>query len=170
MPPQQKKPHTIPTITAVLMAAVALLFDAVQAGTNLLHLIPYIGNLSAIIATTLMDVWAFLTLYVWFKLHGVSFANPKRGLTMAGTLLIEVIPALNALPAWTAAVVIIFLTTRAEELLEKIPGGSKIAAAVQIAGGTPSAGAAPARKPPAVAEPPRAGRVPPRLSDVRSPA
>lgn len=154
------------------MGSVALLFDAVQFGTDLLHFIPYIGNLSAIIATTLMDVWAFLTLYVWFKLHGVSFANPKRGLTMAGTVLVEVIPALNALPAWTAAVVIIVLTTRAEELLQKIPGGEKIASAVQKAGGTPAAGGASVPKPttsPRGVSPLVGGRVPPRLSEVRPP-
>lgn len=159
----------IPTITAVLMGAVMLLFDGVQAGTDLLHFIPFIGNFSATIATTLMDVWAFLTLYIWLKLHGVSFANPKRGLTMAGTLLVELIPVLNALPAWTASVVIIFLTTRAEELLQKASGGEKIAAAMQKAGGTPSVGAVPRQKPPAPAEQPQSSRVPPRLVDVRSP-
>lgn len=99
------------------MIAVALFYDMAQAGLDVLHLIPFIGNAFAIMGTMIIDLWAFLTFYVWFKIHGVSFASPKRGLTMAGAVIIELIPVVNALPAWTAAVVILFLTTRGEEAL-----------------------------------------------------
>lgn len=155
------------------MVAVALLFDGLQAAANLLHGIPLVGNLSAIAITGLISVWAWLTFYVWFKLNGISFVSPKRALALNGGFLLEIIPVLNALPAWTAAVVIIFLSTRAEELLEKVPGGSKIAGAALKAGGAPGGAVTSAPKPtapPRTAPPAQNGRVPPRLSEVRSPA
>ena len=61
--------------------------------------------------------------------------NAKRFALMNGGALLEMIPILNSLPAWTLTVLLLVGTTRAEELIAKIPGGSKIAAVAHRAGG-----------------------------------
>ena len=133
MPPQtqQQKPAVAAT-TFALMVAVALLFDAVQVGADLMHAIPLVGNASAVIFTVLLDIWAYLTFWFWFKIHGVSFMNPKRAMALNGGLLIELIPIVNALPAWTLAVVIIFVTTKAEEEIAKTLG--RVGGVMKVAG------------------------------------
>lgn len=114
------------------MVAVAILFDAIQVGADLMHAIPIVGNASAIMFTVLLDIWAYLTFWFWFKIHGVSFMNPKRALALNGGLLIELIPVINALPAWTLAVVIIFITTKAEEEIAKTLG--RVGGVMKVAG------------------------------------
>ena len=114
------------------MVAVAILFDAIQVGADLMHAIPIVGNASAVIFTILLDIWAYLTFWFWFKIHGVSFMNPKRALALNGGLLIELIPIINALPAWTLAVVIIFITTKAEEEIAKTLG--RVGGVMKVAG------------------------------------
>ncbi|HBV01338.1 MAG TPA: hypothetical protein DEF00_03025 [Candidatus Taylorbacteria bacterium] len=117
------------------MLATALLFDSLQFGTDIMHVIPIIGTIAQSVADILISVWAWLTFYLWFKIHGVSFMQPKRFALLNGGALLEMIPIVNSLPAWTLAVLLLIATTRAEELIKKIPGGSKIAAVVQRAGG-----------------------------------
>lgn len=119
MPPTGKKEHKITVVTFTLMISVALFYDGAQFLVNWLSVdvVTFIGATLAWLSSLMVDVWAFLTFYVWFKVKGVSFANPKRGLTMAGATLIELIPVLSSLPAWTLAVVICFITTRGEEVL-----------------------------------------------------
>jgi len=117
------------------MLTVALLFDGLQFGTDLLHVLPIIGTVAQSVADILISVWAWLTFYVWFKIRGVSFINPKRFAVLNGGALLEMIPVINTLPAWTLAVFLLIGITRAEELLAKIPGGRKIAAVAQRAGG-----------------------------------
>lgn len=95
MPPRQEpqlKSHTI-----ALMIAVALLYDALQAILNFIFL------------GWLVSPAAFLTFYVWFKMNGIKFATPKRSGIMGAGFIIELIPILNTLPAWTLAVVLIVL-------------------------------------------------------------
>jgi len=109
---------------AVFMIVVAVLFDLAGIVFDLLHFIPAVGNVAAIILTTLLDILAWLVFYVWFKMNGVSFANPKRALSLNGGFILELIPILNALPAWTLAVVLIIGSMKAEALIAKqVPGG-----------------------------------------------
>ncbi|NQV87935.1 MAG: hypothetical protein HQ402_00060 [Parcubacteria group bacterium] len=109
---------------AVFMIVVAVLFDLAGVVFNLLHFIPAVGNVAAIILTALLDILAWLTFFVWFKMNGVSFANPKRALSLNGGFILKLIPILNALPAWTLAVVLIIGSMKAEALIAKqVPGG-----------------------------------------------
>lgn len=101
------------------MLGTALLFDGLQFGTDLFHALPLIGTVAQSVVDILISVWAWLTFYVWFKIHGVSFMNAKRFAVLNGGALIEMIPIVNSLPAWTLAVFLLIATTRAEELLEK---------------------------------------------------
>lgn len=117
------------------MLVTTLLFDGLQFGTDLFHALPLIGTVAQSVVDILISVWAWLTFYVWFKIRGVSFINPKRFAVLNGGALIEMIPIVNSLPAWTLAVFLLIGITRAEELLAKIPGGRKIAAVARRAGG-----------------------------------
>ena len=128
------------------MIAVALLFDGVDFLVEFLEvlnlLIPGSGALAVIVVSALISVWAWLTFYLWFKLHGVSFVSPKRALTMPIAFIIKIIPVIGALPAWTLAVFLLFMTIRGEELLlkalSKTETGARIAGKVgAVAGKVP---------------------------------
>lgn len=114
----------------------AILFDYLQAEISLLHSIPVVGNLAGSLATFFIDVWAFLSIWLGFKLAdpNISFMRPKKALTLFGGAIIEIIPILNILPAWTLSVVLIIIMSRGEEALvntlEKVAGGAQIAGKV----------------------------------------
>lgn len=151
------------------MVAAALFYDLLQVGVNFLQgvnaIIPGLGVFLVYLLGVPLTIWAWLTFYLWFKLHGVSFMQPKRFAIMGISGLADTI--MSVLPAWTVAVLLLIATTRAEELLEKVPGGKKLAKVAQAAGGKPGATiAAPPRSTPQT----QTRRVPPRLADVRSPA
>ncbi len=110
------------TLTAGLMITVAVIFDIIQALLDLLHFIPLVGNIFAIISTSLLSVFAWLTFYLWMKIKGIDFASPKRSLSLGGGFIFELIPILNALPGWTLAVILIIGSMRAEELIAKTTG------------------------------------------------
>lgn len=55
----------------------------------------------------------FLTFWVWLKFHGVGISdNIKRIVIMWGGFLVELIPGLNILPAWTLTIFITVLLVR----------------------------------------------------------
>jgi len=111
-----KKPLLrIGAFTSVFMVVIALVYDGTQALIDLFTL----GLLGWII-NPLIDLWAFLTFFLWFNLKGVSFARPSKALTLGGTTLIEMIPFLNDLPTWTAGVIIMVAQTYAEDVVEKV--------------------------------------------------
>ncbi|MHA1747415.1 MAG: hypothetical protein ACTSYF_02085 [Promethearchaeota archaeon] len=116
--PQQHS--QISSFEAGLMLVVALIFDGIQAITKLLHFIPIIGNTMAIMINWLVDIFAWLTFYVWLKSKGMkarkgSFLIEKAPIVLGGGLLLEVI--LSALPAWTAAIIIIIFKERGKKVL-----------------------------------------------------
>ena len=98
--------------TIGLMFSVALFFDTLQA---VFQIAPVLGQILA----GLIAIFAFLTLWLWFRLHGIKFSTPKRSAVMAGGFLIELIPILNILPAWTLAVTLIVADLK---IKENLPG------------------------------------------------
>ena len=104
---EEKKENELKTTTVVLMIAVALFFDALQA------------LLTFIFMGWLAGIFAGLTFYLWFKIHGISFMKPKRLATFGGTALIEIIPFLSVIPAWTFAVAYLALDSKIKAV---IPG------------------------------------------------
>lgn len=93
-------------ITIGLMVATAFLFDLAQL------LISLISGTVAEIANWLLSIVFFGVLYLWFKIHSISFTSPKRLLSMGGGFLIEVIPYLDLLPGWTVAVALTIFFSR----------------------------------------------------------
>jgi hypothetical protein len=108
----QKAEQRINNVTAIFMIVVALLYDAAQA------FLEWIGI--GFFINWILDIWAWLTFYIWFKLKGVSFANPKRALCLNGGFLLELIPLFDELPIWTASVIIMVITVKTEDKLASI--------------------------------------------------
>ena len=93
-------------VTVALMVSAALFFDALQ------------WLLTFIFMGWLVGIFAALTFYLWFKMHGISFMKTKRLLTFGGASFIEIVPIpfLSALPAWTAAVVYLALDSKIKKI------------------------------------------------------
>jgi len=112
-----------------LMLGVAIAVDATSA---LVNLIPIVGQ----IASFFVGLFFTMTFWLWFKMNGMNFSKPKNILGLAGGSIIEMIPVLNALPAWTATVLYL---TRVEKIIDKtvaqVPGASKISNVVSISQG-----------------------------------
>lgn len=112
---QEKPKSSLPKSTVVMMTITALFFDGLQAGLTLFGI--------GLIASPFISVFAGLVFFLWFMLHGISLVTPKRFLAMGGGWLTELIPAVDALPAWTAAVWYTISTTKVLETAQKLPGG-----------------------------------------------
>lgn len=145
----------INNVTFALMLTLAGIVDLIQFAIGFLDVI-FIGTP----INWLLIPFIWLTFYIWFKIKGVSFVKPKRGLLMGAAPLIEMIPLINMLPAWTLAVVLIVGSERAEELLQKagvVAGGvvAKKQGAPASKGGAGMAGKALPNRPKAMGKAPR---------------
>ena len=103
-------------ITMWAMIAVARFFDGIQFGADLMNFIPYVGFILAWTITSGVSIFAWLTFFLWFRLMGSKF-DSKVVATTVGTFFIELIPGLNALPAWTLSIVVIFMFFQTKKIL-----------------------------------------------------
>lgn len=102
--------YRIGTITAGLMIGVAVLVDGLQ----FLLTLTVIGSLVAM----LVSAFAWITFVLWFALLGVSYFDrgaATRGLILLSSIIVELIPLVNALPATTLGVVALVIHTRIED-------------------------------------------------------
>ena len=107
----EKKKEKIDNITATLMIGTAVLFDGFQAFLTLLLIGPFVN--------WLISIFAWLTFFLWFMLKGVHFTkNLNKLFTFMGGSLMEIIPVVDALPAWTATIIITILMIKAEDKLD----------------------------------------------------
>ncbi|MBX4210600.1 hypothetical protein KW783_01360 [Candidatus Parcubacteria bacterium] len=112
------KETPIPKTTGYFMIAVALSIDGVQ---FLLTFIPIVGW----IINMILSGMAWLIFYMWFKSRGISFGSPKRALSLNGGFLLELIPIFDALPGWTATVMILVFSTRVKEVTRPAPTNTR---------------------------------------------
>lgn len=119
---QEKPQSSLPKGTIVLMLVTAGITDAVQAFLLLFAI--------GAVLNTFISIFMICVFFLWFLMHGVSFITPKRFGAMFGGSVIEVVPALNAIPTWLATVGYIIATTRVAEVAEKVPGGKVVSMAV----------------------------------------
>jgi hypothetical protein len=91
--------------TVALMIAVALFFDVLQA------------LLTPIVIGYFVPVIAYPTMWLWFKMHGIDFISMKRAKTLGFGALIELIPGLDVLPAFTLTVARIALDAKIKQTL-----------------------------------------------------
>lgn len=105
--------------TIALMIGTALFFDVLQ------------WLMAFLFMDWVVGIFAGLTFYLWFKIHGISFMKPKRLFAFWGAGLIESIPVISTfiswIPAWTLAVIVLSLDAKAKEkiaqVVSKVPGG-----------------------------------------------
>lgn len=125
----------VSTAEAMLMVGTALAFDGGQVLFDLI--------IAGAAINRGVDVIAWLTFFLWFKVKGVSFGMPRPGaggaktgaggktsslrnplVAIAIAFVIEFIPFLDALPAWTAAVIATLFMLRATgEAGQRSPAG-----------------------------------------------
>ncbi len=100
--------------TIFLMIFTALCFDG---GQLIVGWIPIFGNIFA----DIVSFFAFMTFLLWFKMNGIQMMTPKRFGSLVGGGVVEMVPFLNILPAWTMVVVYLIGTTKIQELAQKNP-------------------------------------------------
>lgn len=113
-------------MTAGAMIVVALFFDVIQFGADLMTFIPFVGFILGWVVSSGVSLFAWLTFFLWLRLSGTKF-DTKIVATTIGAFFIELIPVLNALPAWTLSIVLIILMQKSKKVLSKVaPEVSKI--------------------------------------------
>jgi hypothetical protein len=91
--------------TVALMIAAALFFDVLQA------------LLTPIVVGYFVPVISYPTFWLWFRLNGIDFISSKRAKTLGFGALIELIPGLDILPAFTLTVARIALDAKIKQTL-----------------------------------------------------
>lgn len=96
--------------TFFLMLGTAILLDCIT-------WIPILGTVVNIVAT--------LGFWFWFRIHGIKF-NKNRVTTFAIGSIIEIIPFLQILPAWTATIIVMYFQSKLPPVVQSaISGDSK---------------------------------------------
>lgn len=102
--------YRIGNVTAGLMIGVALLVDGIQ----FLLTLTVIGSVVAMF----VSVFVWISFVIWFALHRVSYFDrgaATRGLILLGSVIVELIPMINALPATTLGVAALIFHTRIQD-------------------------------------------------------
>jgi hypothetical protein len=111
----EKKRIRIGATQASMMFAIALGVDFIQG----LLTTGFIG----IGVNTFISIFAWLMFWLWFRLNDVGFLDGKlilKSVTMWGAGLIEMVPLINNLPAWTVAIaVMLFIVKTEDEIYNK---------------------------------------------------
>jgi len=111
----EENKEKIDNITATMMISTAIIVDGIQAFLTIIFIGPFVN--------WLISIFAWMTFFLWFALKGIKFTNnPKRVFTFMGGSLLEIIPGIATLPAWTATITITILTIKAEKKVKNILG------------------------------------------------
>lgn len=108
----------ISNFTAVGMIGVALLFDSVQGLLFFMNAIPVVGTVLDVVVSPLITVAAWCWFLLWFALHRVNYFDrngAKKLLIMLASVVVELVPLINALPGITFGVVGLIVQTRFED-------------------------------------------------------
>jgi hypothetical protein len=129
---QQEPPkERIDKTKGVLMTSIGFGLDSLQASIGIVPILGFI--VSPIIS---LFIWFFF--WTWFKLNGVSIGDSvERIAVMFGGFLVEMIPVLNILPAWTLTVFLtVLIVQRADRkalieyekntIKESVPNGDTV--------------------------------------------
>ena len=90
----------ISNATAFFLIGAAVSVDALQALLGLLAFIPFVGIPLAFLLQQLVNISALFLFGIWFSSMGISLIK-KRPLGFMGTTVLELVPMLNAVPAWS---------------------------------------------------------------------
>ncbi|MDP2651135.1 MAG: hypothetical protein Q8O98_00940 [bacterium] len=110
--PEKQEPH-LKNSTIALMVSVALFCDALGALLNLMAIGP------------IVTIVAYPVFAMWFYMKGIKLLSPKRLTIQGGTLIVEILPLISALPGITAMVVLTILDARVKEKIINRPKNTK---------------------------------------------
>lgn len=107
----------IGNVAASFLLALALTVDAAQFFVYLIGFVPFIGLIIAAVVPPLITVLAWISFYFIYKLLGVNFIDSatRKMVTFFGSALIELMPIISSLPAWTLGTLLMILIVRAED-------------------------------------------------------
>jgi hypothetical protein len=72
-----------------------------------------------LIVNTFISIFIWLMFWFWFRLNGIGFLNGKvvlKTVAMWGAGIIELMPVINNIPAWTVSIVIMLIIVRIEDV------------------------------------------------------
>ena len=101
------------------MITVAVIYDLVQIFLTLIGI--------GFLINWIISIWATLTFGTWLALRGISPMKARRGVTWGASVVIKMIPFLNALPGWTVSAITTVTTVRLEDELARHPALAPIA-------------------------------------------
>lgn len=108
--------HKISNVKAGMMISIALVIDGIQALVSLLHFIPLLGNIAAIVLNTVISVTAYASFTLWFALNGIHIFKKPRGVAVTvTTMILEAIPFIKMLPGLSFWVWRIIVISRVKE-------------------------------------------------------
>ncbi len=128
--PQNKKVR-VGNVSAGLLILVAVIMDGLQFLFSFFHMLPWIGNAIAFVVTLVIGLVASGMFWLFFKMIDPSieyFGGRQAAVKLVaafGTIVAEVIPLINALPAITAGVITMIIALRIEDTigdLERVEG------------------------------------------------
>lgn len=105
-----KEKSKIGNVTAIFLISVAVVVDGIQ----FLLTLTVLGS----ILSTLVTFFASIMFFLVFLLLGVKYTGKGGGVKLAsmlGASVTELVPFLNAVPAWTAGVVAVIVQERLAE-------------------------------------------------------
>jgi len=94
-----KKKSPIGIVVSIFLVCTAIIFD-------ILSLVPFAGTFVA------PFFWGCMTVYLYIK--GYSLLNPRRLVTSGISLVAEMIPVVQELPALTVGVIVLLIMLRVE--------------------------------------------------------
>jgi hypothetical protein len=104
-----KKPITKWTFAGWL--TIAILMDLVQIILDFLAV--------GVIANTILTIFGYIVFLPWFWLHGIRFQGKTAKTLGLGTLL-EFIPVINALPAWSFMIIRVYLNSKTPPVITNV--------------------------------------------------
>lgn len=111
-----------PTVSfglGLVLAQLAILFDVIQWFVSFTALIPLAGIVVVFILNGAVNAIALFVFALVLSYSGFSVLSLRRGGSLIGTTLIESIPGVNILPAWSLWTTIFILTNLAGSAIEK---------------------------------------------------
>lgn len=95
--------------TLAFLSGVAFFFDMLQALLNV--------ALVGLVLNFFINIIAWLTFYLWFKLLGISLIDSgiRKAAVMWCGMFLEFVPIFNTLPVWTATIVLTAFIVRWED-------------------------------------------------------
>ncbi len=116
--PEEKESDKASTTQWILMGSTAVFFDLLKL---LLQFIPFIGQIMAIA----VGWFAFATFWLWFKMLGAKYSRK----TMIIGFISDFIPFLDVFSE-TATILALYLQSKVEKGISKVPGGKMALGAV----------------------------------------